>query len=46
MDRHCGPYYMRLMVVDKPGVIADIAAALRDHEVSMESMIQRRFRSS
>jgi homoserine dehydrogenase len=29
------------MVVDQPGVIADIAAALRDQQVSMESMIQR-----
>jgi homoserine dehydrogenase len=41
MDRHRGPYYVRLMVVDRPGVIADIAAALRDEEVSMEAMIQR-----
>ncbi|HVJ35752.1 MAG TPA: homoserine dehydrogenase [Terriglobia bacterium] len=38
---HVGPYYLRLMVVDKPGVIADIAAALRDEQVSMEAMIQR-----
>jgi homoserine dehydrogenase len=29
------------MVVDQPGVIADIAAALRDEHVSLESMIQR-----
>jgi homoserine dehydrogenase len=29
------------MVVDQPGVIADVAAALRDEQVSMESMIQR-----
>jgi homoserine dehydrogenase len=29
------------MVVDKPGVIADIAAAMRDESVSMEAMIQR-----
>jgi len=40
MDRHQGAYYIRLMVVDQPGVIADIAAALRDQQVSMESMIQ------
>jgi len=38
---HVGAYYLRLMVVDKPGVIADIAAALRDENVSMEAMIQR-----
>jgi homoserine dehydrogenase len=38
---HVGAYYLRLMVVDKPGVIADVAAALRDEQVSMEAMIQR-----
>ncbi len=36
-----GAYYLRLMVVDRPGVIADVAALLRDHNVSMESFIQR-----
>jgi homoserine dehydrogenase len=41
MERHHGAYYIRLMVVDQPGVIADVAAALRDQAVSMESMIQR-----
>jgi homoserine dehydrogenase len=41
MTSHRGAYYIRLMVVDKPGVIADVAAALRDEEVSMESMLQR-----
>ena len=41
MARHAGAYYVRLMVVDRPGVIADIAAALRDQLVSMEAMIQR-----
>ncbi|MGO8918735.1 MAG: homoserine dehydrogenase [Stellaceae bacterium] len=41
MARHVGAYYVRLMVVDRPGVIADIAAALRDEQVSMEQMIQR-----
>ncbi|HVC52829.1 MAG TPA: homoserine dehydrogenase [Stellaceae bacterium] len=41
MERHQGAYYIRLMVVDQPGVIADVAAALRDQNVSMESMIQR-----
>ena len=38
---HVGPYYLRLMVVDRPGVIADIAAAMRDEKVSLEAMIQR-----
>ena len=41
MDQIAGPYYIRLMLVDKPGVIADIAACLRDQDVSVESMIQR-----
>jgi homoserine dehydrogenase len=41
IERHQSAYYIRLMVVDQPGVIADVAAALRDQEVSMESMIQR-----
>jgi homoserine dehydrogenase len=41
IERHQGAYYIRLMVVDQPGVIADVAAALRDEEVSLESMIQR-----
>jgi homoserine dehydrogenase len=38
---HRGAYYIRLMVRDRPGVIADVTAALRDQEVSLESMIQR-----
>ncbi len=41
MTRHRGAYYVRLMVLDRPGVIADVAAALRDEAVSMEQMIQR-----
>lgn len=41
MASHRGAYYVRLMVLDRPGVIADVAAALRDEQVSMEAMIQR-----
>ncbi len=41
MGKRKGAYYVRFMVVDKPGVFADIAAALRDNEVSMESVLQR-----
>ena len=40
MARHEGAYYIRLMVVDQPGVIAEVAAALRDERVSLETMIQ------
>lgn len=41
MSEHEGAYYVRLMLVDEPGVFADVTAALRDHGVSMGSMIQR-----
>ncbi|PWR23251.1 homoserine dehydrogenase [Zavarzinia compransoris] len=36
-----GASYLRLSVVDRPGVIADIAAILRDEQVSIESLLQR-----
>jgi homoserine dehydrogenase len=38
---HVGPFYLRMMVVDRPGVIAEVAAIMRDENVSLESMIQR-----
>jgi homoserine dehydrogenase len=38
---HHGAYYLRLMVDDRPGVLAEVAACLRDEGVSVESMIQR-----
>ena len=41
MARHNGAYYIRLMVVDRPGVMADVTAALRDAHVSVEALIQR-----
>jgi homoserine dehydrogenase len=41
IERHRGSYYVRLMVDDKPGVIADISAAFRDESVSIGSMLQR-----
>jgi len=41
MSSHVGAYYLRLMVVDRPGVIADVTAILRDIGVSLESMLQR-----
>jgi homoserine dehydrogenase len=41
IERHEGAYYIRLMLVDRPGVIADVTGALRDENVSMESMLQR-----
>jgi homoserine dehydrogenase len=36
-----GRVYLRFMVRDKPGVLAEIAAAMRDAGVSIESVIQR-----
>ena len=41
MAQHAGRYYIRLQVVDKPGVVADISAILRDEAISMEALIQR-----
>ena len=35
-----GAYYLRLMVTDQPGVLADVTAILRDHGISLESMLQ------
>ncbi len=34
-------FYLRLMVEDRPGVLADIAEIFRDRNISVESMIQR-----
>ncbi|MFM5895628.1 MAG: homoserine dehydrogenase [Novosphingobium sp.] len=36
-----GRAYLRFMVADRPGVLAEITAALRDAGVSIESMIQK-----
>ena len=41
LDSRSGPYYVRLTVLDRPGVIADVSAALRDEEVSVEALLQR-----
>jgi homoserine dehydrogenase len=40
MAAHHGAYFLRLMVVDQPGVLADVTAILRDHGISLESMLQ------
>lgn len=34
-------YYLRLTALDKPGVVADISAILRDLNISIESFLQR-----
>ena len=41
MEEHRCAYYLRLLVLDKPGVIAEVSAVLRDADISMESMLQR-----
>jgi homoserine dehydrogenase len=41
MDRHQGAYYMRLMVQDRPGVIAAVSGVLARERISLESMLQR-----
>lgn len=38
--RRQGRYYLRLTVLDQPGVLADLTATLRDAGVSIESLIQ------
>jgi homoserine dehydrogenase len=40
IDAHVGAYYLRLMVIDRPGVIADVTAVLRDYGVSLGSLLQ------
>ena len=41
IGNRAGPYYVRLTVLDRPGVIADVSAALREEEVSVEALLQR-----
>ncbi len=41
LERLVSAFYLRLMVWDKPGVIANVAGALGRHGVSLESVLQR-----
>ncbi len=41
MADYIGRYYIRLIVRDQPGVLADVSAVLRDHKISIESLVQR-----
>ncbi len=36
-----GPWYLRLEVIDQPGVLAEISAELKNQSVSIESVLQR-----
>ncbi len=41
MQRHEGGYYIRLLAMDRPGTAATIAKRLAEHNISMESIVQR-----
>jgi len=41
INKRIGSYFLRLRVLDKPGVIAEISGVLRDCNVSLESVLQR-----
>ena len=41
MQRHEGGYYIRMIAVDKPGTAATIAKRLAQHNISLESIVQR-----
>jgi homoserine dehydrogenase len=40
-DQVLSRFYMHLQVLDKPGVLADISAIMRDNGLSIEAVIQR-----
>ena len=40
-DQICTKYYLRLKVTDKPGVLAKIATLFGEHDISVETMLQR-----
>ncbi len=42
LGAHRGAYYVRLLVHDRPGAMASIAGRMAEHEVSLESIVQRR----
>lgn len=41
IEEVCSKYYLRLVVLDKPGVLAQIAFVFGEHEVSLASVIQK-----
>ena len=41
MEEVVTSYYMRMRVVDRPGVLADITRILADHQVSIDAMVQK-----
>ena len=41
MDRVCVPHYLRINVLDKPGIMADVTKVLSESEISIEAVIQK-----
>ena len=41
MDQVCVPHYLRIDVLDKPGIMADITKVLSESEISIEAVIQK-----
>ncbi len=41
MEEVVTSYYLRMRVVDRPGVLADITRILADHQVSIDAMVQK-----
>jgi homoserine dehydrogenase len=45
LGAHKGAYFVRLSVHDRPGALASIAGRMAEHDVSLESIVQRRPRT-
>ena len=41
IDNWLGEYYIRVMVEDEPGVLANVAAIFAKHNISLESLVQK-----
>lgn len=46
LDSHQGAYYVRMTVLDKPGVMHSIAGHMGERDISLESIVQRRPKSA
>ena len=41
MERITSGYYLRVMAMDKPGVLSKVSGVLGEHNISIASMIQK-----
>ena len=41
MDQVCVPHYLRINVLDKPGIMADVTKILSESQISIEAVIQK-----